>query len=206
VGARTFSTAQAWRHAVGAPLSSNVRRHKSSSWASAQFSQRRRFAFKAVRGHVRHKRRAFALLRLPARQFCKASQKLPQLVLSRPGTLCPRALTQDFGCQAPLGSVRASTAKNSKHKISVWSSNPRPTSVRCWACVGQAPMCRLTIRSRGGPTAGHQGPVGGTVYIFANRALASRRRPPLSSNVSRHRRQPGRPTVDNTYSSLIMHE
>jgi hypothetical protein len=29
VGARTFSTAQAWRHAVGAPLSSNVRRHTS---------------------------------------------------------------------------------------------------------------------------------------------------------------------------------
>jgi hypothetical protein len=41
----------------------------------------------------------------------------------------------------------------------------------------------LTPRSSGAPTAGHQGPVGGTLYIFANRALASCRCRPLSSNV-----------------------
>ena len=40
----------------------------------------------------------------------------------------------------------------------------------------------LTRRSSGPATACHQGPVGGTRYIFANRALASRRRGPLSSN------------------------
>jgi hypothetical protein len=38
--------------------------------------------------------------------------------------------------------------------------------------------CSLTIRSRGGPTAGHQAPSPGTVYIFCSRGLASHRRPP----------------------------
>ena len=47
--------------------------------------------------------------------------------------------------------------------------------------------CDLTLRSSGAPTAGHQGPVRGTVYIFSARALASCRRRPLSSNV-RHQR------------------
>ena len=41
----------------------------------------------------------------------------------------------------------------------------------------------LTLRSKGAPTAGHQGPPAGTVYIFCRRALASRCRRPLSSNV-----------------------
>ena len=45
--------------------------------------------------------------------------------------------------------------------------------------------CGLTPRSSGAPTAGHQGPVGGTRYICANRALASYRRRPLNSNVRR---------------------
>ena len=47
--------------------------------------------------------------------------------------------------------------------------------------------CGLTPRSSGAPTAGHQGPGRGTVYIFSAQALASCRRRPLSSNV---RRQP----------------
>ena len=41
----------------------------------------------------------------------------------------------------------------------------------------------LRIRSTGEPTAHHQGPVGGTRYIFANWALASHRRLPVTSNV-----------------------
>jgi len=45
----------------------------------------------------------------------------------------------------------------------------------------------LTPRSKGAPAAGHQGPVGGTRYIFANRALASHRWRPLSSNVRPHK-------------------
>ena len=45
----------------------------------------------------------------------------------------------------------------------------------------------LTPRSRRGPTAGHQGPPGGTRYIFASPGLASCRRRPLSSNVMPHR-------------------
>ena len=46
---------------------------------------------------------------------------------------------------------------------------------------------RLTPRSSGAPTAGHQGPAGGTPYIFTGRALASCRRLPLTSNVRRRR-------------------
>jgi len=41
----------------------------------------------------------------------------------------------------------------------------------------------LTTRSSGPAAARHQGPAGGTLYIFANRALASCRYGPLTSNV-----------------------
>ena len=40
----------------------------------------------------------------------------------------------------------------------------------------------LTTRSRRGPTAGHQAPATGTVYIFCGRGLASHRWPRLTSN------------------------
>ena len=55
-------------------------------------------------------------------------------------------------------------------------------------CVSRAR--RLTPRSRRGPTASHQGPAGGTRYIFAARALASCRRSRLTSNVRRRRNAP----------------
>ena len=54
--------------------------------------------------------------------------------------------------------------------------------------LGGRCACSLTPRSSGAPTAGHQGPAGGTRYIFAVRALASCRRRPLSSNVRHHER------------------
>ena len=41
----------------------------------------------------------------------------------------------------------------------------------------------LTGRSSGPAAARHQGPVGGTLYIFAHRALASHRCGPLTYNV-----------------------
>ena len=44
-------------------------------------------------------------------------------------------------------------------------------------------QCCLTLRSSGAPTAGHQRPAGGTLYIFAIRALAPCRCRPLNSNV-----------------------
>ena len=47
--------------------------------------------------------------------------------------------------------------------------------------------CCLTPRSSGAPTAGHQGPAGGTLYIFASPGLASCRCRPLSSNVRPHK-------------------
>ena len=52
---------------------------------------------------------------------------------------------------------------------------------------------RLTPRSSGVPTASHQRPVGGTLYIFATRALAACRCPPLSSYVG-----PRMPTLTGT--------
>jgi len=60
--------------------------------------------------------------------------------------------------------------------------------------VRQAPWCLrganrcLTPRSRRGPTAGHQARSGGTRYIVASPGLAPRRRPRLTSNVRRHKR------------------
>jgi len=47
----------------------------------------------------------------------------------------------------------------------------------------------LTPRSTGRATAGHLGPVGGTLYIFANRAKASCRSAPVNSNVRPHKRR-----------------
>ena len=46
--------------------------------------------------------------------------------------------------------------------------------------------CGITPRSSRAPTAGHQAPATGTVYIFCGRGLASHRRCRLSSNVRRH--------------------
>ena len=47
----------------------------------------------------------------------------------------------------------------------------------------------LTPRSTGRATAGHLGPVGGTLYIFANRAKAACRSGPVNSNVRPHKRR-----------------
>ena len=49
---------------------------------------------------------------------------------------------------------------------------------------------RLTLRSRRGPTAGHQARSGGTRYIFASPGLASCRRSRLTSNVRHHKTRP----------------
>ena len=51
---------------------------------------------------------------------------------------------------------------------------------------------RLTLRSSGAPTAGHQARAGGTPYIFTGPGLASCRRRPLSSNVRPRKNQPRR--------------
>ena len=45
---------------------------------------------------------------------------------------------------------------------------------------------RLTLRSSGASTACHQRPQGGTLDLFASRALAARRCAPLSSHVRHH--------------------
>ena len=48
--------------------------------------------------------------------------------------------------------------------------------------LGALPQCRLTPRSRRGPTASHQARAGGTRYIFTGPGLASCRRSRLNSN------------------------
>ena len=64
----------------------------------------------------------------------------------------------------------------------------KPSSQSASQSVGARAGSRgLTLRSSGAPTACHQGPPAGTVYIFCWRALASYRRRPLSSNVRHHK-------------------
>ena len=65
------------------------------------------------------------------------------------------------------------------------------------------PECSLTPRSSGAPTAGHQGPVRGTVYIFSARALASCRRHSLTSNVRRHNQCPGLESASHQTPAVI---
>ena len=72
-------------------------------------------------------------------------------------------------------------------------------------------QCCLTLRSSGAPTAGHQARSGGTRYIFASPGLASCRRRPLSSNVSRTREWPvehnlpARPWAANSPDDSALH-
>jgi hypothetical protein len=62
----------------------------------------------------------------------------------------------------------------------------------------------LTRRSSRAPTAGHAGPVGGTLYIFANRARASHRWCRLTSNVRQHKLQFPRPTSAQLLQAMQM--
>jgi hypothetical protein len=62
----------------------------------------------------------------------------------------------------------------------------RPRVSRTVGRCHQEKQCSLTLRSRGGPTAGHQAWATGQCAIFCGPGLASHRRPPLSSNVRPH--------------------
>jgi hypothetical protein len=178
-GVVTLSSAQAWHPTVGLPLNSIVKRHKSPPQISSRFSEHGRFALNAMRGLVAHRETAFAPWPPRGQPDTEATSKP-----LRPGAFAVDQVSfggykhKNLSFQSLLGSVVASTAETSLRKFSVWSSSPGSACARCWVSVGLPPRCRLTFRSRGGPTAGHQGPVGGTLYIFANRALASHRRPP----------------------------
>jgi [ribosomal protein S5]-alanine N-acetyltransferase len=65
-----------------------------------------------------------------------------------------------------------------------------------------AHRCGITPRSTGAPTAGHQRPGGGTRYIFTARALASRRRRPVTSNV--RRRSPPLMQIETSLKSVLL--
>ncbi len=67
----------------------------------------------------------------------------------------------------------------------------RPSASQAGAASGPFPPAnpvhsaglRITCRSTGAPTAGHQAPAGGTRYIFPGRGLVACRRRPVSSTL-----------------------
>ena len=59
------------------------------------------------------------------------------------------------------------------------------------------PKCCLTLRSTGPATADQLGPVGGTQYIFANRAKPPCRSGPVTSNVRPQNERPAALGVEN---------
>ena len=69
------------------------------------------------------------------------------------------------------------------------SKCPAPFNRQRLSCLCPSATWRLTLRSSGAPTAGHQARSGGTRYIFASPGLASCRCHPLNSNVRRHEYQ-----------------
>jgi hypothetical protein len=73
--------------------------------------------------------------------------------------------------------VRPSGAKQPNTLLFCWQSVRRSRRLAFQQSLF-ANARRLTRRSRGGPTACHQGPPAGTVYIVYRRALASHRWPP----------------------------
>ena len=68
-------------------------------------------------------------------------------------------------------------------------SSPPARATSPWQSIVRGSSARrcLTLRSRRGPTAGHQARSGGTRYIFTSPGLASCRRSRLTSNVRRCR-------------------
>src|SRR5687767_8642484 len=64
--------------------------------------------------------------------------------------------------------------------------SPPGTRLKPRTLSRRAPNRGLTLRSRRGPTAGHQARAGGTGYIFTGPGLASCRRSRLTSNVRPH--------------------
>ena len=92
-----------------------------------------------------------------------------------------------FGRQAPQRTLPAGHAASL-----VLPPRPRGQRQAAWRLAGSSSgagrvactvLRGLTPRSSGAPTAGHQAPATGTVYILCRRGLASHRRRSLSSNV-----------------------
>ena len=95
-------------------------------------------------------------------------------------------------CKYRSFAQRPQWRREGQHRSVSHLCSPRPAShgilrTQSKVTVTGLAQCCLTPRSSGAPTAGHQGPVGGTRHIFATRALASCRRRPLSSNVRQHK-------------------
>ena len=99
----------------------------------------------------------------PERRFIRSKS----LYLSTMGTARRRSESRKEG--RSIGSERGSDHRPNQYSVAV------------------APRCCLTLRSTGPATAGQLGPVGGTRYIFANRAKPSCRSGPVTSNVGPRR-------------------
>jgi len=94
---------------------------------------------------------------------------------------------------------KGSPARGGRHRG--WASRKVPASnPTTLPTVGG---CCLTPWSTGRATASHLGPVGGTLYIFANRAKAPCLRPPVTSNVRRHRK-PSPPTLRHVHTHRLL--
>ncbi len=162
----TFSVAGAWRHAVGPHLARTLgipnTPHASHQGASSFRCPRPRSLSFPLRPHPTQGRtpgQSGALVAAP--QTANHPRKSVRQVRRH---LASSRLT-----------VPTPVAGGGKHQIQVRQILP-----------ARIPVC-LTPRSSGAPTACHQAPATGSVYIFRGRGLASCRRAPLSSNVRRHK-------------------
>jgi hypothetical protein len=104
------------------------------------------------------------------------------------------------------GGLHTSAAHGRTAKARHWCA-PGAFGVQSWRLKRWRLMSRtvqwgLTPRSRRAPTAGHQAPATGTLYIFCARGLASHRRCRLTSNVRPHTGADcGTPSAQNTTQS-----
>ena len=125
-----------------------------------------------------HKRRKRPSNTPRADQASQARQRPPRRPSTSPPPLIPTISTAQPSTAPKIGHVPEITGHVRRNAHSSARKSPTLRLRR-----------GLTNRSSGPAAARHQGPVGGTLYIFAHRALASRRCGPLTYNV-RHQNTP----------------
>jgi len=108
----------------------------------------------------------------PAVSNAPARLRLHRFVAPAPSGLCGASYRRQMRLRT---AARRRQGRRRQHRSSGISSQ------------GHSSMRGLTPRSRRAPTAGHQAPATGTLYIFCARGLASHRRCRLTSNVRRRR-------------------
>jgi hypothetical protein len=176
----TFSPARAWRPAVGARLARTLGHAKQAFLvlsAASNSQLRTANANATARSH---------------RTNTKTVPPLRQRLHGRRRRLNPRdsaSAREDSHVNSPCASHQRQNTW-CRHVACEQSAGGRRQAVATAPAVSPLhPVQRgLTPRSSRAPTACHAGPAGGTRYIFASRARASRRRCRLNSNVRPHNR------------------